>query len=431
MAASSTSTTGAPVKTVPLPVQGIRVLRAFLARSPEGGALIGFIAVFIFFSLATPLFLTGDSLASIVTTQSISGIVAVGVTFLMISGEFDLSVGSMFALCGLAFLGMIMSGVPIILAAILTVLLGSFMGLVNGLILVWTRIPSFIVTLGTLQLYRSIAQAGLSGGAILRYKDYSLDPPMIYIHPLVIIALMLGVIAALLLGRPIVGAYIREFRQHVSFAKFGSGVRLAFMLLIGLLIFLGAAYIIITQIQGISANGFNALVPINAFDFLNGRFAANGPNFRTVTVWWLLIVAAFTVILTQTKYGSATFATGGNAGAARAQGVNVDAVRVRNFVISGALAGVAGLCEVGRAQLFFPSTGTGLELEVIASAVIGGTLLAGGYGSIIGATMGVLITGMLRTGLVIMGVQAEWFQGFIGVILIITVVINTTVRRQR
>jgi len=95
------------------------------------------------------------------------------------------------------------------------------------------------------------------------------------------------------------------------------------------------------------------------------------------------------------------------------------------------LCGFAGLAEVGRAQLVFPSTGIGLELEVIASAVIGGTLLAGGYGSIIGATLGVLITGMLRTGLVLLGIRAEWFQGAIGVILIITVVINTTVRRQR
>jgi len=427
MAASSTSTTGVPVKAVPLPVQGARILRAFLARSPEGGALIGFIAVIIFFSLATPQFLTGDSLASIVTTQSISGIVAVGITFLMISGEFDLSVGSMFALCGLAFLGLIMSGVPIVLAAILTVLFGAGLGLVNGLILVWTRIPSFIVTLGTLQLYRSMAQSALSGGAILRYKDYSLDPPMIYVHPLVIIAVMLGVVATLLLGRPIVRAYIREFRQHVSFAKIGAGFRLGFMLLIGLLIFLGAAFVIVKTLN----NGLTTLVPINMFDFFNGRFADNLPNFRTVTVWWLLIVAIFTVILTQTKYGSAVFATGGNPGAARAQGIAVDAVRIRNFVLSGALCGFAGLAEVGRAQLVFPSTGIGLELEVIASAVIGGTLLAGGYGSIIGATLGVLITGMLRTGLVLLGIRAEWFQGAIGVILIITVVINTTVRRQR
>lgn len=406
----------------------LRIVRTFLARSPEGGALIGFIAVIVFFTFFAPGFLTGDSIASILTTQAVSGIVAVGVAFLMISGEFDLSVGSVLAVCGLVFLWLVMQNVPIILAAILATLTGALMGLVNGLILVWTRIPSFIVTLGTLQAYRALALTAVSGGRVLRYSDYSSSPPMINIHPLVIIAAMLGVIAGLYLGRPILRTYVRDYNAQRGFAKIGRAIQLVFIGGIGLLIAAGAIFIIINQLRDLSTP-----VAINFFDLMNGRFDPNlsSFNYRTSLVWWLVIVAIFTIILTQTRYGSATFATGGNAGAARAQGVPVDAVRIINFVISGSLAGLAGVIEASRAQLIYPATGAGLELEVIASSVIGGTLLAGGYGSIIGATMGVLITGMLRTGLVLQSVPATLYQGYIGVILIITVVINTTVRRQR
>src|SRR5260370_41308073 len=133
----------------------LRVARSFLARSPEGGAVIGFLAVLLFFSIISAfrdnlLFLQPDSLASILTSQSISGIVAFGVAFLMITGEFDLSVGSIFAVFALVFLWLIMQNVPSVLAAILAVAAGAFMGLINGLFLCWTRIPAFKRTLGTM-----------------------------------------------------------------------------------------------------------------------------------------------------------------------------------------------------------------------------------------------------------------------------------------
>jgi ribose/xylose/arabinose/galactoside ABC-type transport system permease subunit len=409
------------------------VVRSFLARSPEGGAIIGFLAVLLFFSIISAfrdnlLFLQPDSLASILTSQSISGIVAVGVAFLMMTGEFDLSVGSILAVCALVFLWLIMQNVPAVLAAILAVAAGALMGLINGLILVWTRIPSFIVTLGTLQVYRSIALAAISGGRILRYADYSNQLPTVYLHPVVIILIMLAAIGALYFFRPVISTYLRDFRKNSGLGKTRPAITLLFMSGLGLLILGGAVWVIYNQLHDL-----NTLVPVNVFDFLNGRFdpRPEAVNFRASLIWWVIIVGIFTVILTQLPYGSASLAIGGNAGAARAQGIPVDRIRILNFVICGSLAGLAGIMEVGRAQLVFPNTGTGLELEVIASAVIGGTLLAGGYGSIIGATLGVLITGMLRTGLVQLGVQADWFQGAIGIILIATVVINTAVRRQR
>lgn len=415
------------------PSFSFRGLRMRLARSPEAGALVGFFAVIIFFSLtAGNLFLSADSASSVLTSQAVSGIVAVGVAFLMISGEFDLSVGSILAVSSMIFMSLIMSNVPVVLSAILAVIAGAALGLINGLILVWTRIPSFIVTLGTLQAYRAIALTAIRGGGILRYADYSKDPPIVYVHPVVIIGIALAILAVLFLLRRIMFNYIRDFGRSTGLAKVSTGLRLLIVGGAGVLLIVGAVIVIAMQMRDLTT-----LVPINFFDLLNGRFAfITVGNFRTSLVWWLLIVVIFTVILSQTRYGNATYATGGNPGAALAQGVQVDRVRVINFVISGTLAGFAGIVAVGRELSVFPDAGKNLELEVIAASVIGGTLLNGGFGSIIGATLGVLITGILRTGLVLtriggQSVPAELFQGILGVILIATVVLNTAVRRMR
>src|SRR5258708_8982830 len=177
--------------------QGIRTQ---FARSPEAGALIGFLALVIFFSItASENFLRQDSIASILTSQAPSGIVAVGITMLMISGEFDLSVGSILGVSSLVFLSLIMSNVPAGVAAIAGILAGATMGLINGLLLVWSRIPSFIVTLGTLQVFRAISLTAIRGGTILRYADYDTSgQPWVYLHPLVVIALSIIFIAVAL-----------------------------------------------------------------------------------------------------------------------------------------------------------------------------------------------------------------------------------------
>ena len=362
----------AETKKTPLTFQGLRMR---LARSPEAGALVGFFAVIIFFSLtAGDLFLSANSASSILTSQAVSGIVAVGVAFLMISGEFDLSVGSILAVSSMVFMSLIMSNVPVVLSAIIGIMAGAAMGLLNGLILVWTRIPSFIVTLGTLQAYRAIALTAIRGGGILRYADYSPEPPIVYVHPLVIIAIALAILAILFLLRRILLNYVREFRRSTGLGKISPGLRLLIVGGTGLLLTAGAVIVIANQLRDLTT-----LVPINFFDLLNGRFAfITVGNFRTALVWWLLIVVIFTVILTQTRYGNATYATGGNPGAALAQGILVDRVRVINFVISGTLAGFAGVVAVGRELSVFPDAGKGLELEVIAASVIGGTLLSGG-----------------------------------------------------
>jgi simple sugar transport system permease protein len=144
-------------------------LRYRLANFPEVVALVSFLAVFVFFTVAADNFLTPFAIANILTFASITGIVAVGVAMLMISGEFDLSVGSTFAVASYIFaLSMENAGMHPIVALLLALIVCALLGLINGLIVTRTGIPSFITTLETMLAYRGIARA-LGGGDFARY----------------------------------------------------------------------------------------------------------------------------------------------------------------------------------------------------------------------------------------------------------------------
>jgi ribose/xylose/arabinose/galactoside ABC-type transport system permease subunit len=429
--------------------------REYLGRSAESGAIFGFLSVLIFFAIATwrysgfpPQILKGDSIASIFTQAAAQGIIAVGVAILMISGEFDLSVGSILGLSALIFIqasssglsglaqmffsnsrvqswGLSSAGFPGLLAIACALAAGALLGLTNGLLLVSTRIPSFIVTLGTLYIYRSIMLNIIPGGTIARYLR---EPDIWSFSPVLIILLIVAGVGLLIffLWPSLRGSWwqLRENNRR----KFGSLLRLARVVAAIAVIVVVAALII----RGYASEAQHG-TPVKArfFDIVNGKLSFTKYQFRSAILWWFLIAAVFSIILNRTRYGNAVFATGGNPQAARAQGVNVNRVKVLNFVLSGTLAAVGGIMEGARFTVVEPTRGTGYELDVIAAVVIGGTLLTGGYGSIWGAVLGVLITFMLKTGLVLINVPAEWYRGVLGIIMIGAVIINTNIRRQR
>jgi simple sugar transport system permease protein len=162
-------------------------------------------------------------------------------------------------------------------------------------------------------------------------------------------------------------------------------------------------------------------------DILAGRLVE---DFRTSGIWFLLLTLLFAFMLNSTKYGNWVFATGGNKYVAKALGVDIEKVKLINFMLCSLLAGLAGSISLGRFRMVEPLSGSGMELETIAAAVIGGCSLTGGYGSIIGASIGALLVGMIRVGLVLAGAPAYWYQGFIGIILVIAAIINMQVVRK-
>jgi simple sugar transport system permease protein len=265
----------------------------------------------------------------------------------MISGEFDLSVGSTRAVASYVFALALVAEVPATLAMVLALAVSALLGLINGLIVAYSRIPSFIVTLGTLFAYRGLARI-LGGGTAVKYTPDDLPALFTYLN--------------------------------------------------------------------------DSLTPIN------NLFDPPG-NFRASSLWFIGLVIVMTIVLERTRYGNWTFATGGNPLAAISQGVNVKRVKIINFVISGCLAGLAGILIFSQRNSATPLAGVGLELIAVAAAVIGGVRLTGGYGAIIGASIGVLLMSMLEQGLALLGVPNEIFRAIAGFIIIVTVAINTYLRK--
>lgn len=434
-----------------------KYIRAELAKSPSAGAIIGFVAIFMGFTMATDLFLEPSSVASFLSNVATKGVIAIGVTYLMISGEFDLSVGSILGVTALSFMNFMTNGAPVfgvvgpIPAALLAIFIAFILGAINGVLLISTRIPSFIVTLGTMLAFRAITLVAIAGGRILRYSDHHEALPVIGISNIVFLALaVVGLAVVAFTAWRVLPVFYRgaahawSIRQdNGDFGTSGAiarGVIFALVLLILLAIVLWLAAVL--SYHGSASGG--EIVEVGYFDLFNGRVLAIGSegdffhmqiprnaNVRLAIVWWFIFVVIFHVVLTSTSFGNSIFATGGNEGAARAQGVNVDRVKLQNFVIVALLTGIAAIYETARNPGVDPLKGTGWELEVIAMTVIGGALLTGGYGSVVGSLLGALIFGMLQTGLVLVGIESRLFSGTIGVIIIAAVVLNTLVRGAR
>lgn len=320
-------------------------LRSVIA-SPIAGPLITLIVVFILFSLFVPHFLTLRSLSGIVSAATLTGTITVGITLLMIVGEFDLSVGPMMAMGAFLYgLNTVEGGNPL-WALFLALLVPALMGALNGLIVVRTGVPSFITTLSTMFMYRG----------------------MLWIY---------------------------------------SGGQM-----------------------------FQTIEKVPVYDVFNGRLnfiadAVKGANFRTAVLWLVGLVLLFQYLLARTRFGNHVLSTGGNVGAAASQGVNVKRVKVICFVLAGVLAGFSGVLLFSQFKTVRIATGAGEELKAIAAAVVGGTLLTGGSGSITGALLGALIISMLRTGVVLTNlIPADNFEAIVGVTIVGAAVFNNWIRKQ-
>ena len=431
-----------------------KYIRSELAKSPSAGAIIGFIAIFMAFTMATDLFLEPSSIASFLSNVATKGVIAIGVTYLMISGEFDLSVGSILGVTALSFMLFMTEGAPLlgvldpIPAAILAIFVALILGGVNGILLITTRIPSFIVTLGTLLAYRAITLVAIAGGRILRYRDFHDEFPILAISNILFVVLaVVGLLLVLFSAYRVLPILLRQAQHgwsiredHGDFGTSGAIVRFVLLLVVALIMLAIVVWLVAVFGYHIGASG-GQLVEVGYFDLFNGRVLEIGTegglfhleiprdaNVRLAILWWFIFVVFFHVILTSTPFGNSIFATGGNQGAARAQGINVDRVKVQNFVIVAVLTGIAAIYETARNPGVDPLKGQGWELDVIAMTVIGGALLTGGYGSVVGSMLGALIFGMLQTGLVLVGIESRLFTGTVGVIIIAAVVLNTFVR---
>ena len=317
--------------------------RSEFLSSPIFSPLVTQIVIWIVFWIFVPNFGSVRTVSGIVGAASINAVIVIGVTMLMISGEFDISVGAILGMSAFVFADILVSGGSPVLAVVVTLLVAGSMGAINGLLTAYTTIPSFIVTLGTRSIYRGLIWV-VSGGTMIQVTD-----------------------------------------------------RL--------------------PIQDI-LNG--------RLDIVNNLFTH--ANFTTAALWAIVLGIIFQFILTRTKFGNHVFAVGGNPGAALTQGVNNKRVKITCFIITGLLCGLAGMLTFSQFSTAQVVTGANVELKVIAAAVIGGALLTGGFGSIVGALLGILLIALLRTGTILLGLPSDNFEAIVGVTIVGAALLNDWIR---
>ena len=340
-------------------------------RRPELGAAAGLVLVTIFFlSTADASMFTLAGVMNVLAPAAQLGILAIAAALLMIGGEFDLSIGSMIAFTGLIFGALLVqSGLPLIAAIALTFMFAALLGGINGQIVIRTKLPSFIVTLAFLFILRGLSLVGLkwvTGGSTQ----------------------LRGI------GERAGEGPVREVFSGVAFE--------------GLFAWLAAHDI-------------------------TAKFANGAPTVTGVPVsilWFLGFAAVATWVLLRTRVGNWIFAAGGDPNAARNSGVPVARVKTGLFMLTACAATLVAVLTVLDAGSTDARRGFQKEFEAIIAAVIGGCLLTGGYGSAIGAFFGAIIFGMVSIGLTYTRFDSDWFQVFLGAMLLLAVLFNNFIRKK-
>ncbi len=316
-----------------------RIVKLALQKPELASAMLLLLLILLFQIRSEGVFLSVNNIRGVLGLLPETALVAVGVTLLMISGEFDLSVGSVFALMPMTMAVLVVAGWPFWAAVMVGLLLCAFIGFLNGWLTIRFDIPSFITTLGMLFMARSLTVV-ISGGFPPRIKPGEV-PNWIFVG-----------------------------------------------------------------------------------------FVDEGGLIRASVLWFIAIAVLISLLLAKTNFGNWVRATGGYLPAASAMGIPTGKVKIACFMICSVLAGFAGMIQSLRLNSFLPSIGEGMELQAVAAAVIGGTSLSGGVGSIVGGLIGAVLIRVIDNGMVMSQIDGTWFKFAIGALTIFAVVGNAWLRRR-
>jgi D-xylose transport system permease protein len=334
--------------------------------------LIALIVLTVALALADPTFSTARNLSNVARQVTIVGIIAVGMTMIILIAGIDLSVGSVVGVAAVIVTLLMQYGLAAWLAVPTTlVVVGGIIGLWNGFWIAHYRIPPFIITLGMLTIGRGAALS-LSGGSSIPVADPSFAAlGSAYISPLA--TLILLAIAALAGIRALL-KNLHESRKAGALLQFEKNMPSVIAAAAGLLL---AAYVFGT--------GDGLPLPVAIF----------------------VVIAALAIfVLGHTRFGRRLYALGGNEEAARLSGINIYATKMIVYVTVSLLSALSGILLASRLNGASPNLGTMFELDAIAAVVIGGTSLSGGSGTIGGTIIGALIIGVLNNGMSLLGVSS-------------------------
>lgn len=312
----------------------------------RGRTFIVLVVLLIFFSFAAPNFLSENTFLLIAKHVALYGILAIGMTYVIITGGIDLSVGAVVGFSGMIAGGLIneglvlpMFGVTVYFSVpwivLLTILCGAFIGWINGIVITRFNVAPFIATLGMMYVARGFAMLRSNGAT---YSN--------------------------IVGNPALG--------NTGFDFFGSSI---------------------------------LKVPVGAII--------------------LLVIAVITaIILKQTPFGWHVFSIGGNEKAAKLSGVKVNKVKILVYILSGVCAAIVGIITSAQLVASHPASGESWEMNAIAAAVLGGTSMAGGIGTIGGTIVGAFVIGVINDGMVMCGVSEFWQMVIKGLVIVLAVIID-------
>lgn len=342
--------------------------------------LAALIVIWLFFQWATideyhryGLFLGAVNFSKLLQQMAVTGVLAVGMLMVIVSGNIDLSVGAVVGLAG--GIAALNQGRGLVFSLVSAIVVGLIIGLIQGALTAYINIPAFIVTLGGLQAWRGLILKLTEGKTIPVELPVFRSLGRDFLDPRIGIGLAVAAIAFL------VWSNIRRQRAR---KRHGLSA---------------------VSIGSLSARIIVPSVVIIAFIFLMNK-AGGVP----IPVIFLLAVALAGAFLTaNTTFGRYLYAIGGNPDAARLSGINLKRYVLAAFCVMGALAGLASILHTGRVGSASPDAGTLMELDAIASCVIGGTSLMGGRGTVFGAVLGALILASLDNGMSLLNVE-NWAQ---------------------
>lgn len=371
------------------------------------GMVIALVAIAILFQILTNgVLLTPLNITNIIMQNSYIILLAFGMLIVIITGEIDLSVGSVVAFVG-AMSGVLLVNhdLPVIVGILLSLIIGAAIGAFNGFWVAYVRIPAFIVTLASMLIFRGLTLVVLNGQTIapfpqsFRSLSSSFLPDIFNGGSLHLLTIIIGVVLTVFF-------ILFEYRRRQNDKKYNVET-LSTPLFIAKLVI--------------------AAIVINLFTFVLAKY--EGIAIVLVLIFFIYLI--YTSIMNKTVMGRHIYAVGGNENAAKLSGIKTSNVKFWVFVNMGVLAALAGLIFAGRLNAATPQAGTGFELDAIAAAVIGGASMTGGVGTVFGAVIGALVMGILNNGMSIMGIGIDWQQAIKGLVLLAAVTFDILYKKKK
>ncbi len=363
----------------------------------EYGMLIALVTVMLFFQVITKgILFKPVNITNLVLQNSYVITMALGMLLIIVSGGIDLSVGSVVAVVGaLAGVLIVRYDVNWVLTVAICLLLGAAIGAFQGYWVAFVKIPSFIVTLAGMLVFRGLTYVLLAGESVGPFPtgfqkiSSGFIPDFFHVEGIHLTTILIGVVLSVVL-------ILLDLRGRSNQQRYGFEVTPIYF-------FIAKNIVITGAIMGLC------------------YLMASYKGLPNVLVLLFVFITAYAFLTSQSVIGRRVYAMGGNAKAAKLSGVNTERLLFTTFVNMGVLAALAGLIVAARLNSSTPNAGDGMELDVIAAVFIGGASATGGIGTVIGAVVGAFLIGVLNNGMSIMGLGIDWQKVVKGLVLLAAV----------